>query len=106
VYVTYVTSVVTVWTFVSVVRITSCENSLEIFGVFKRWSIREREWNIRTVVVVAVVTGTTTVLVVAGGAEVIRQVHAALILLAGFGFNHGGRGDLRLNLFAGSAQPA
>lgn len=57
-------------------------------------------------VVVDVVYGTTTVLVEAGGAEVIRQVHAALILLAGFGGIQVGRGQLRFSLAGGAAQPA
>jgi hypothetical protein len=99
VYVEYVTSVSTVWTLVSVVRMTSYENSLETFYVSKR------EWDIHTVVVVVVVPVTTTVLVVAGGAEVIRQVQAALIWLAGRGTNHGGSGHERLNLAGGGAQP-
>ena len=57
-------------------------------------------------VVVDVVVGTTIVLVLAGGAEVIRQVHAALILLSGFGIIHDGRGCARFFTVGPAVQPA
>ena len=50
-------------------------------------------------VFVDIVVGRTIIVVLAGGAELIRQVHAALIPLSGFGAIQGGSGTGHVRFF-------